>query len=205
MSINSIYLVILDNFQNYVDDDHIPGYMFQEGEKLGDFTLYHIYTDLPNTANGDGLSLDINGIAQDFLGSTFISWGGQLQQGENLSFQLPADVAESMSTPTGSSVGLSGSGYSFGDFTFVTFDQSTPGQLNQGMLLSCQGLTQCEGAGSGDFNSDGQINVLDVVSGVNVILKVEVGPCFDSVGDINSDGVFNVLDIVAMVNVILAG
>lgn len=77
MSVNSLFLVVLDAFGTYVDDDHIPGYQFTKGDELGDFTLYYIFTPLPNSADGDGLSLDINGIAQDFLGSTFISWGGR--------------------------------------------------------------------------------------------------------------------------------
>lgn len=47
------------------------------------------------------------------------------------------------------------------NFTFTQFDAATPGTLNPGLSMSC-GL--CPGAGSGDFNSDGEVNVLDGTS-----------------------------------------
>ena len=56
-----------------------------------------------------------------------------------------------------------------------------------------------------DYNNDGVIDVLDVVSMVGVILGNNVEPTgdlFDQV-DGNSDGTIDVLDIVGAVNVIL--
>ena len=52
----------------------------------------------------------------------------------------------------------------------------------------------------GDVNNDGIINILDVVSTVNIILGH--AEWIDS-ADYNSDGVINVLDIVSIVNIIL--
>jgi len=51
----------------------------------------------------------------------------------------------------------------------------------------------------GDINSDGILNVLDIVSLVNFVLS---GDYIDS-GDLNSDGLLNILDIVQLVSIIL--
>ena len=52
----------------------------------------------------------------------------------------------------------------------------------------------------GDLNSDGVINILDVVGLVNIILGISSE---NPEGDLNQDGVYNVLDIVQLVNIIL--
>ena len=51
----------------------------------------------------------------------------------------------------------------------------------------------------GDLNMDGVINILDVISLVNVVLSGEE----DDMGDLNSDGAINILDIILLVNIIL--
>jgi len=56
--------------------------------------------------------------------------------------------------------------------------------------------------GSGDMNSDGTLNVLDVVALVNGVLTGTGDLC---AGDVNSDGTLNVLDVVALVNTVLTG
>ena len=53
----------------------------------------------------------------------------------------------------------------------------------------------------GDVNDDGILNVLDVVSLVNIILN---GDEYISSGDMNQDGSLDVLDIVTLVNIILS-
>ena len=52
----------------------------------------------------------------------------------------------------------------------------------------------------GDVNNDGLINILDVVSTVNIVLGMAD---WVDAADYNDDGVINVLDIVSIVNVIL--
>jgi len=52
----------------------------------------------------------------------------------------------------------------------------------------------------GDVNNDGIINILDVVSTVNIVLGQAE---WVDAADYNSDGVINVLDIVSIVNIIL--
>ena len=53
----------------------------------------------------------------------------------------------------------------------------------------------------GDINGDGILNILDLVSLVNLILSNE----YIDIGDLNADDILNVLDIVLMVNLILDG
>ena len=46
---------------------------------------------------------------------------------------------------------------------------------------------------------DGTVNVLDVVSIVNIVLNGEN----NSMADLNSDGIINILDVILLVNIIL--
>ena len=52
----------------------------------------------------------------------------------------------------------------------------------------------------GDLNSDGDVNILDVVALINLILNVQ----YDWLGDMNSDGRLNILDVVQLINLILS-
>jgi hypothetical protein len=52
---------------------------------------------------------------------------------------------------------------------------------------------------NGDLNMDGVINILDVISLVNVVLSGEQ----NDMADLNSDGTINILDIILLVNIIL--
>ena len=52
----------------------------------------------------------------------------------------------------------------------------------------------------GDINSDGIVNVLDVVLLVNMVLS----DGYTASADLNNDDVVNVLDVVVLVNMILA-
>ena len=51
----------------------------------------------------------------------------------------------------------------------------------------------------GDINNDGTLNILDIVSIVNLVLFND----YESSGDINEDNILNILDIVQLVNIIL--
>ena len=52
----------------------------------------------------------------------------------------------------------------------------------------------------GDINTDGILNVLDIVALVNIILN---GGNFNSSGDLNNDGNNNILDVVILADIIL--
>ena len=74
---------------------------------------------------------------------------------------------------------------------------------DMGAIESPYSTIGCEPAFDlGDFNADGQIDVLDVVALVaNILSAGEYNPA----GDLIQDGALDVLDIVALVNIILGG
>ena len=51
----------------------------------------------------------------------------------------------------------------------------------------------------GEINSDGNLNVLDIVSLVNIILSND----YSDTADLNSDNTVNILDVVLLVNAVL--
>ncbi len=53
---------------------------------------------------------------------------------------------------------------------------------------------------AGDLNSDGVVNILDVVGLINIVLGAADE---NTAGDLNEDGDYNVLDVVQLVNIIL--
>ena len=57
----------------------------------------------------------------------------------------------------------------------------------------------------GDLNSDGIIDVLDLVTTINIIMDL-IDPTSTQLfaGDINSDGIIDILDVVQLVNIILS-
>jgi len=52
----------------------------------------------------------------------------------------------------------------------------------------------------GDVNGDGELNVVDVISVVNLILAGG----YNELADINNDSALNVTDVISMVNIILS-
>ena len=51
----------------------------------------------------------------------------------------------------------------------------------------------------GDVNSDGSLNISDIVLMVDLILSLE----YDNYSDMNQDGILNIMDIIELVNMIL--
>jgi len=79
--------------------------------------------------------------------------------------------------------------------------------ININVNLEVSGeINPCAGWTPGDLNSDGSINILDILRSVNIILAIntEVDPCEVWAADFNLDELVNVTDIISMVNVILA-
>ena len=85
--------------------------------------------------------------------------------------------------------------YYFGEYVIYLRD------LNDLNFDSNQGCIS-----DGDINSDGTVNVVDVVTAVNFVLGLGE-PSDEQLckGDVNGDGVLNVVDIVVIVNNILGG
>ena len=52
---------------------------------------------------------------------------------------------------------------------------------------------------NGDLNMDGIVNILDVVSMVNIVLSGEE----NNMSDLNNDGISNILDVIILVNIVL--
>ena len=55
-------------------------------------------------------------------------------------------------------------------------------------------------SGSGDVNNDGNINIQDVISTVNIILN---STSYIEAADINGDSSIDVIDVIGIVNLIL--
>ena len=61
-------------------------------------------------------------------------------------------------------------------------------------------LDYLNGLNNGDLNTDGEVNILDIVVFINMILGLSI---VDDSADINQDGFINILDIIQLVNIIL--
>ena len=57
---------------------------------------------------------------------------------------------------------------------------------------------------TGDVNTDGSVNILDIIRIVNIILENYIPDMFEyQLADFNNDNNINVLDIIGIVNIIL--
>jgi len=106
---------------------------------------------------------------------------GDIMYGESAAIEI---TAQSSSLTTGE--------YS-GEITISSNSQSAV-TIPVSLLVLDNGLL-------GDINDDGLLNVLDIVSLVNIILN---GDEYISSADMNQDGALDVLDIVTLVNIILS-
>ena len=57
----------------------------------------------------------------------------------------------------------------------------------------------------GDLTQDGNIDVLDIVSMVNLVLSDQPGGSQLFIGDINTDGIINIQDIILLIGLALNG
>jgi len=97
----------------------------------------------------------------------------------------------------GETEGRTAYGYPFDDSSETAGNllESSPGESNSELAPDCT---------AGDVNSDGAIDVLDIVGSVNIVLGNTMPSDTEScAADFNGDGSIDVLDIVGMVNVIL--
>ena len=71
-----------------------------------------------------------------------------------------------------------------------------------GQGLSTEGdCTQISGGLLGDLNEDGVLNIVDIVTLVNLIIQYE--PYDNPLADFNQDCSIYVLDVISLVNIIL--
>ncbi len=65
---------------------------------------------------------------------------------------------------------------------------------------ACSSAPGDPGCLTGDLNCDGSLNILDIVTMVNMVLNVIDD---DPAADLNGDGVINILDVITLVNLVL--
>ena len=96
--------------------------------------------------------------------------------------------------------GLIGGDYHY-DLEIASNDFNNP-IITLPIILSVNDLP-CDGVQVGDLNYDGELNVLDIVSIINIILYGSDNECDLILSDVNNDFEINVLDIVSIINLIL--
>jgi len=106
---------------------------FTEGITDNNITLY--FKLIPGIQNGpnDGIALDYNSSVLQF-----ISYEGVLTASEGVasgSTSVDVGVSETSSTPVGYSIGLSGSGTNYNNFTWEINSDDSPGQENDNQAL----------------------------------------------------------------------
>ncbi len=109
----------------------INGDLLTTGVTENNITLYSIAYDL---GNASGICLDYDGTVIQF-----ISVGGVITASEGIANSLSSEdigVSESNSTPLGSSLGLTGTGTQYSDFSWTLFSASaTQGSTNTNQAL----------------------------------------------------------------------
>ena len=109
---------------------------FTAGASSGDYTLYSkSFSSVLQNGAPDGFALDQSGTVLQFLSyeGSFAATSGAANG------QTSTDIGAAESDPgtaSGASLGLTGWGYSYSDFTWTTFSDDSPGALNSGQTFS---------------------------------------------------------------------
>ena len=93
-------------------------------------------------------------------------------------------------------------------YTFSGYDHNPFSSSNQAMDITIEFIRDfmvdlvcpLEGSAMGDLNSDGLLNVQDIIILVNIILEVTDSNDF---ADLSGDGIINILDVIQLMNMIL--
>jgi len=203
---NDMFVIWFDHVSRCATGDGVTGtYDFQFVLHLnGDIDLNYSdmsgYTTsatigMQNDNGSDGLQVTYNNayvqsqLSLKYRMSDDAGWlslsgnlSGDLMYGENTDIDITAQASD-----------LTTGEYS-GEITISSNSQSTVTIPVSLLVLDNNGLL-------GDVNGDGLLNVLDVVTLVNIILNNDD---YILAGDMNQDGALDVLDIVTLVNIILS-
>jgi len=111
-----------------------PGADLVEGQTQGGMTLY--WGGVSGIQNGSP-----DGVAISVLGTVlhFVSYEGAFTATDGPAAGMYSEdigITEPGSTPLGSSIGLKGSGSSYGDFTWTTFVVQSAGQINYEQVIT---------------------------------------------------------------------
>ncbi len=105
---------------------------FSVGDTVAGVTLYS--KGISGIQNGpDGFALEVGGTVVQFLSYEDV-FGAQSGPASGLT-SVAIGVSESETTPTGSSLGLTGGGAGPGDFNWTSFGTASPGSLNPGQVV----------------------------------------------------------------------
>jgi hypothetical protein len=142
-------------------------------------------------STNDCFSASFNDVYSQLWGIMFSLEGCVYEPGEHHVANLSFTVATGSTVPPGTDVHLV--------FTYTLVSDPGANEIpssGQGSMVSFGQL--------GDVNSDGAINVVDIVNIVNFALQIDEPTEYESwSADLNQDGDINVLDIVSVVNIIL--
>jgi len=105
-----------------------------EGQTQGGMTLYWGAVSGIQNGSPDGVAISVSGTALHFVSyeGAFTATNGPAagMYSEDIGITQPG------STPLGSSIGLKGSGSSYGDFTWTMFDVQSAGQINYEQVIT---------------------------------------------------------------------
>lgn len=139
----------------------------------------------------DSIDLEIDGLEEQQLVATSNPLGAAIgfQSGDNAVATVDASgLVQAVGVGT----------------TTITVTASMPGYNDATPVLVPVTVEQESSSLRGDVNNDGTVNVLDVVTAINIALgKLIATPEQLAAADMNGDGIVNVLDVVSMINLAL--
>ena len=144
-----------------------------DGDTVDDFRLYLCTPGSLQNGTPDGIALvGVDPINAAYPLLHFLSYGGPFT-GSNSDLEgqtsLDVGVAESPSTPVGSSLALTGAGQAYEAFTWTVDSDDTPGQVNNGQTFAPPPSTTAAYAlGSGDDDLAGYRQLGAAVAGIRV-------------------------------------
>ena len=185
----------LENVVGYLNQEVLVPIYLKSPEPVGgvQFKLFNSPGAVPSGINSldDCFTAEYNSLEEAYIGIIFSLEGCSYPANEQVHI---ADLAFEISpfVPIGVDLDL--------DFDYTIVSDSEGNEIE-----SCGIGSSIQTGMLGDVNSDGEINVLDIVSMVNFALGSDYPNDIEFwASDINGDGSINVLDIVSIVNIILA-
>ena len=170
-------------------DSPVSGLQFAVMPEYAGGGFWFTPSELEST--NDCFSASFNDVYSQLWGIMFSLEGCVYEPGEHHVANLSFTVAAGSTVPPGTDVHL------VFNYTLVSDpDANEVPSSGEGSMVTFGQL--------GDVNSDGAINVVDIVNMVNFALQIDEPTEYESwAADLNQDGNINVLDIVSVVNIIL--
>ena len=193
-----------NNNDNILADQHSINWIPEGSPGEGNFILFNNFHTNNNSAVLEFIPpLDINGLYEIEDGEPYgpdnYNWihvGAFYSQAQGGAFRLPNGNTLITEATESYIFEVDPSGNTVWDYDYPSSQAMIPRAQKYGYEYFNNMLTL------GDINEDGTINILDVISTINIVLgTADTSPN----ADMNQDGVVNVLDIILLVNIILEG